>query len=68
MKNLNNLLLFGLTLLVGCSVGSSNWNDHIDADNRQKIKTLNSKIFDALAENNPTKRSVFCRIRKKEWF
>jgi hypothetical protein len=40
---------------MGCSVGSGNWNDHIDPTDREKIKVLNSKIIDALAENNPTK-------------
>lgn len=60
MQNLQKLLFVGLTILIGCSDGSGNWNDHIDSKNRQKIKTLNSKIIDALAENNPAKlREVF---------
>ncbi len=55
MQTTNKLLLLGLTLLIGCSVGSGNWNDHINKTEREKIKVLNSKIIDAIAENNPAK-------------
>ena len=60
MQNINKLLLVVLTLFMGCSVGSGNWNDHIDKVEREKIKVLNSRIIDALAENNPSKlKEVF---------
>src|SRR3954468_12780886 len=55
MQTINKLLLVGLTIFMGCSVGSGNWNDHINRADREKIKILDSKIIDALAENNPTK-------------
>jgi hypothetical protein len=54
MQTINKLLLVGLTIFMGCSVGSGNWNDHINRADREKIKVLDSKIIDALAENNPT--------------
>lgn len=60
IQKINKLLFIGLTLFMGCSVGSGNWNDHIDAKDREKIKVLDSKIIDALAENNPAKlKEVF---------
>lgn len=55
MHKISMLLLFGLILLFGCSVSSENWNDHIDAKSRAKIKVLDDKIIEALHENNPQK-------------
>ena len=61
------LLLFGLTLLFGCSVGSENWNDHIDAESRAQIKILDEKIIEALSENNPQKlKELFSDELKKK--
>lgn len=60
MQKLNYLLFIGLTFFIGCTVSSANWNDHINSADRENIKILNSKIIDALAENNPTKlKKVF---------
>ena len=54
------LLLIGLIFLSSCSVGTGNWNDHIDAESRAQIKTLNDKMIDALHDNNPQKlREIF---------
>lgn len=67
MQPLSKLLLIGLTLFMGCSVGSGNWNDHINAADREKIKALDSKIIDALAENNPDKlKEIFSEELEKK--
>ncbi len=66
MRKFHNVLLIGLTLLLGCSVGSSNWNDHIDAESRAQIKALNDKMIEAFNENNPQKLKEIFSDKLKE--
>ncbi len=44
-----------MTVLIGCSIGGTNWNEHIDAESRDQIKTHNDKIVEALNENDSKK-------------
>jgi hypothetical protein len=53
MKKNHKLFFIGLVFLMSCSVGTTNWNDHIDAESRTQIKTLNDKLIEALRNNNP---------------
>jgi len=51
----NKYSLIGLILLISCSIGTTNWNDHIDANSRTQIKELNNKLIEALQEKNSRK-------------
>lgn len=66
MQKTNYLLLIGLMLLIGCSVGTTNWNDHIDAKSRAQIKALNDKMIEALNENNSQKLKEIFSDKLKE--
>jgi hypothetical protein len=67
MRKIGTILLIGITLLFGCSTGSENWNDHIDAKSREQIKILDDKIIEAFNENNPQKlKELFSDELKKK--
>ena len=66
MKKTNYFFLIGLMLLIGCSVGTTNWNDHIDAESRAQIKSLNDKMIEAFHENNPQKLKEIFSDKLKE--
>lgn len=55
MKTTQAFFFIGLTFLLACSVSGTNYNEHIDSESREQIKTLNEKAIEAFSESNSKK-------------
>jgi hypothetical protein len=60
------VLLAMIISFVGCSAGWTYWNEHIDAETRAQIKSMNERVIDALYENDPRKLEALLSDKLKE--